>query len=200
MKLFNVSYITISNNKIHGNYGAGIWFDTKWHHVTITGNEIYGRLRDTAHTNLAGIGIFMEIGLAGGAHANNVISNNYIHDEDVGLLISTSGNLDIHHNAFAANRIATIRAFEEPRGTDNQNVTYQERHVHIHDNWFAYSQVNSQRDTGSGFRWYNQDNTYKNNNHYIRRRWRLRLSRRALHRLKRHAPQLHLLEVSSLES
>jgi len=168
IKLYNISYITLLNNKIHGNYGAGLWFDHDWHHVTVTGNEIFGHLRDTYNTNNAGVGLWFETGLSGGSYLSNVVNNNYIHDEDVGVLISTSSDIDFHHNAMAGCRIATVRAFEEPRGTGANGVTWQEQHVHIHDNWFAYSQgVNSQRDTGSGFLWYNQDNTYTNNTYYI---------------------------------
>jgi len=168
IKIFNCSYITFLNNRIHGNYGFGLWFDADWHHVTVTGNEIYGQLRDTYHTNQAGIGLMLEIGLAGGDYLSNIINDNYIHDEDVGMLIATSGDLDIYGNAFAGNRIATIRAFEDPRGNGANGVIRQEQHVHIHDNWFAYSQgVNSQRDEDSVFLWYNQDNTYTNNTYYI---------------------------------
>lgn len=168
IKLYNIKNITLSNNKIHGNYGAGIWFDTNWSGVTIDSNEIFGQLRDTAHSGAAGLGIFMEIGLAGCSGTTSRISNNYIHDEDVGMLLSTSGCMDIFGNAFSANRIATIRAFQEPRGIGSNGVKWRQEHNHIHNNWLAYSQgIVSQRDTGSGFLWYNQDNTYTQNTYYI---------------------------------
>ena len=114
VKIFNVSSITFFEQQDPRELQLRLWFDTNWNHVTITGNEIYGNLRDIYDNNQRSIGLLMDTKLAGKAYTDNVIANNYIHDENVGMLISTASDMDIHDNAFSANRIATIRAFEEP--------------------------------------------------------------------------------------
>ena len=168
MKCYNTTNVTITNNRFHGNYGVGIWFDTNWNGAVIDSNEIYGQFRDVDHTGASGIGIFMEIGLAGGAFTDNRISNNYIHDQDIGIFISTASDIDIFGNAINAHLIGTIRSHQTPRGTGSNGFVYKKSHVHIHNNFLAYSQGTvSERNGSSGFLWYNDDNTYTNNTYYV---------------------------------
>jgi Right handed beta helix region len=95
----NVTNATVSNNVIHncgtGTVHHGVYLWNSGH--LVEGNEIY---------NISGMGVHLYYE-AGGV-SNNVIRNNYIHNNGSrGILLGSGDNNLAHHNIIVANGFAT---------------------------------------------------------------------------------------------
>jgi parallel beta-helix repeat protein len=169
IKLYRVTNVTIRNNKIHDNYGFGVWLDMNWHHIVVDGNEIYsqrGVASDAADRTRPGVGIYWETSLAGGAITNR-ISRNKIYGQGDGIVIANSGNTEIVGNSIHAPHHA-IKMFQTNRGTGINGVTFTTSNLNIHDNNIAFATGLIVAEDRNGWGdWENQNVKWDNNAYYL---------------------------------
>jgi hypothetical protein len=124
--------MTVRNNVVHDNYGAGLWWDGYHTNAHVYGNLIY------ANRNW---GIMWELSYGGARIHHNTLRDNGIGDgsspnffANVQLLISCSdgsrGEIEIYEN--------TIEGAAHPLALINHNVhPTRTRNVYVHDNTFT---------------------------------------------------------------
>jgi hypothetical protein len=171
IKLFRNARVTIKDNNIHENYGFGIWFDFDWHHVVITGNEIWGQrgvASDAADSTRKGVGIYLECGLVGGSAKTNSVTNNYLHDGVDGMIIANSSDLVVANNRIRATR-RPIHLFETDRGTSPVNgALIITSNVAVTANQIAYPTGQIEAEDRNGFGdWEVQNVLWRNNSYYL---------------------------------
>lgn len=150
-----------ANNRIHDNYGNGLWFDSNHQGAQIYGNEIYN--------NGPGAAVAIEIDMPQTtATPIYSIHDNYIHNNDGGIGIANSGNVEIYNNALSGNTGYQIEFFDEGnRGNAVNGLPMLNENISVHNNWIAYSSgVLGGNDSGYNH-WHSQNNAINNNAYYL---------------------------------
>jgi parallel beta-helix repeat protein len=120
--------VHVTNNRISGNHGIGIWFDTDNIGTLIDKNVI---------TDNYYRGVMEEISY-GATISNNIISENGRASGWIaggGIVISTASNVEAFGNILAGNSQGIV-GFQQDRGSGSQGV-YLAHGNNIHDNFIA---------------------------------------------------------------
>jgi parallel beta-helix repeat protein len=119
-------YLTVRGNRVHDNFGPGLWVDGDNIHVLIEDNTVKDNTRD---------GIFYEISYGGTIRSNRVTGNGFGFCQwmyGAGILIATSSNVDVHHNVVVDN-CRGITGLEQNRGSGSYG-TYELAGLRVHHN------------------------------------------------------------------
>jgi parallel beta-helix repeat protein len=104
VKIHKSRGVTVRNSRFTNNYASGLWFDQSNYDMKVVNNEVSG---NDHH------GVFLEIS-AKGIVANNLITDN----EDWGLLVSNTSDVQVWNNTFLNNSDA-IWVIQDSRRPDN---------------------------------------------------------------------------------
>lgn len=183
VKCINGSY-TFTNNKIHDSWNNGLWFDLGTTGTTISGNEIYNMKQGCINGPCGGgTAIAFEVTQPYWNTTSSpkfYVHDNYIHDNDNGGIgIANSGNIEIYNNSFANNATsvntgAALELFDEGYRTDLSycvSIGCLDNNNSFHDNFVAVpaGQLALYASDGGtpGANWKENNNTFANNIYYL---------------------------------
>ena len=116
LKLVKHVDLTVSHNEVWRNLGPGLWCDIGCANVTIADNRVHDSPVNP---------IFFEISDGAAIYGNSIVDS----DGWGSIVISSSGNADIHDNEIA--RSPGIRVLHQDR---NDAPASAGQNVHVHDN------------------------------------------------------------------
>jgi parallel beta-helix repeat protein len=119
MKIFRSHRLVVRNNHVHDNFGHGIWLDHDQYNCVIEGNLV----EDNNNT-----GIYYEISY------NGIIRNNTVRRNSWAIVVSSSPNVEVHHNTIADNNLGGVFAVQDNRNEAGSYGPFLLKDLWVHDN------------------------------------------------------------------
>ena len=148
----------VTANTVYGNGGPGLWWDIGSSKATVSGNRVHDNVGPQIHFEISD----------GASIHDNVVWNTLGNTTNVGIYISSSGNVEVYNNTvYDPNAATGIQAIDDNRGdkpaTSGMNIN-------IHDN-----NIVQQIDGTPGLKWWDYgsgtisrsaSNNHGTNNHF----------------------------------
>jgi parallel beta-helix repeat protein len=143
-KFLATDALTVRNNTVYGNIGAGLWTDGSNNNTVYDGNKVY---------NNSGQGIMHEISYAATIANNTVYGNGLVFDTwlwGAQILVSNSPNVEVYNNdvtvpAKGGDGIGVVQSSDRGSGRLGPHVS---SNVYVHNNTVRY--LGKQGSSGGG--------------------------------------------------